>query len=129
MALNYGLIAKKAGGWFSGFNWYKWGAILAILLAWTTAVHMRATNNAQLDCQKQKTELADKKLKDQADFTNAQSEITVIKERNSVEIREVVVDARGKLNDEVAKKPDVAGCALTDGEFVQFNRLAEKTRR
>lgn len=127
--MNYGLIARKASGWVSGMNWWRLGLYAAIIAGLFGAGYLMGGVNAKVECQKDKTELAEKRIKWIADFTNVQSEIAVLREKETIRLVEVISEVGVKLDEEIAEKPELVECNLTDGEFLQFNKLAEETRK
>lgn len=112
----------------TGLNWYKWGAVLALLLAWTTAVHMRATNECEQRHLKDQKEQAEKKSAEIVE--HVQERIPVVQERDSeaAKLRAQLADIKEDLDDAInARGPDPS-CDLTDAELDGFRQLSEKTR-
>lgn len=126
--MNYELIGKNLRGWATGLNWWKLAMYTAVLAGLFGAGYLMGGTNAKIECQKAKTEQAEKRIRFIKDFTNVQSEIAVLRERESIKLVEVITAAGVVLDEEIANKPDIADCSLTDGEFVQFNKIAETTR-
>jgi len=116
-------------GWASGLNYWKWGAILVALLAWTAIVGTVATSRAKVECERQKTELAEKRTDSIIDFTNVQARATTVAGKRAAEIAAEVAVADKALDELYRTKQDLQSCRLSNAEVAEFNRLAKQSRR
>lgn len=127
--INWKILGSKAAATFSGFNYYKWGAIAALLLAWTVAVHM----NAKSDCEKAQLEKEKAAVVQEADdafrFVSTRVSIIQTQEQKAAEIRYVVTKAKDKLDEAINQKPDMPSCDLSEEELKYWQQLAEQTQR
>lgn len=127
--INWGNLGKRVAGTFSGFNYYKWGAVAALLLAWTTAVHMRATNKCETaQLEKEKAAV----VQEAADaFKHVRSRVSVIQtqEQKAAEIRYITREIKGNLDEAINQKPDLPSCDLSSNELRYWQELAKTTER
>ncbi len=126
--MNWTKIGSNAAGWASGLNWWKLGAWALALALIVGTSFTYGKHKAELVCEKDKTELAEKQTKAIVDFTNVRSVETRIVEVKSEKIKEAVRSAGERLDEELSRKVDVPECRLTDIEYGVFNELAEQTR-
>lgn len=116
-------------GWASGLNWYKWGGILVALLAYGTVMYVIGGSRAKVECEKDKTELAETRTENIIDFTNVQSNASTVAGKRSQEIYTAVAEAKSVLDRETAEKAELNECRLSVKRQQALNKIAEQTRR
>ena len=127
--INLGTIGKSVSGWASGFNFYKWGAILVALLAFGFVMNQHGKHSAELVCEQQKTALANARTDAVVKFVNVQAPVVKEQEKKSTETKVKVAIAKEKYDEAVKARPVVPACDLSNDEFVRFNELAKQTTR
>ena len=127
--INLSGIGKSVSGWASGFNFYKYGAILIVLLAFGFVMNQHGKHSAELVCEQQKTALANSQMNSIVKFVEVQVPAVNKQEQKSAEVKAKVAVAKEKYNEAVEARAVVPACDLSDDEFVRFNELAKETTR
>lgn len=112
----------------TGLNWYKWGAILLVLIASHMFVGLGFRHRAEVACEKEKTALATKKLERVVAFTEKQLPEVKKQETKSSAIKTKVAVAGNKYEEAVQAKPELPSCDISDAEWLQWNALTDQTR-
>jgi hypothetical protein len=113
---------------FVGFNWYKWGIILTVFLAYTGGVAGWATHKASVHCEQEKTVAAEEKIRTIIKEVEVRVPDVQIREVESAKQKEQIRVLKEKLDAAIAKKPTNPACDLTSDERDGFNDLFKKTR-
>ena len=120
-----GGLAEKA----AGLNWYKYGIVAALLVAWTGFVHMRATNACQMAHQTARADAAEKRTLDVIAKIEARIPVVQYREVESAKDKAQIIALQGELFDAILSRKPNPNCDLSDAEFNGFRKLSEKTRR
>ena len=121
-------ITKGVTGSASGFNFYKWGAILVIVAAILFGVDRHATHKAELACEQQKTAVALERVHTVVREVTIRVPEVQKQDKVSTEHRENVKQKGVKLDDAINKSAGATGCNLSDDELRSFQDLAEATK-
>lgn len=127
--INIKAIRGSVTDWASGFNFYKWGAILILIAAFGWGMNQHGKHGAELRCEEQKTSQAEARTKEVVKFVEVQVPAVNAQERESNKSRAKVAVAKEKYDEAVNTRNVVPACDLSDAEFVQFNELAKQTTR
>jgi hypothetical protein len=121
-------LTKGVTGWASGFNFYKWGAILVIVAAILVGVDRHATHKAELACEEQKTAVALERVHTVVRTVTMRVPEVQKQDSASTERRDDVRQKGVKLDEAITKNAGTTGCNLSDDELRSFQDLAESTR-
>jgi hypothetical protein len=121
-------LGKSAAGWASGFNFYKWGAILVIVAAIIVGVDRHATHKAELACEQQKTAVALERV--HTIIREVEMRVPEVQKQDEVNTakREDVKQKGAKLDEAITKSGNTTGCTLSNDELRQFQELAKATQ-
>ena len=115
-------LAAKA----TGFNWYKWGAIVAVLVAALVLSYGTGRNHGRLACEQEKREKAEQKVVAITRYVTERVAEVQVKEVKSRKELEEIARLKRRLDDEINKREDLPECALSDSEFDAVNELLKK---
>lgn len=110
-----------------GLFWYKLALAVAILVGYTLFVYNKGYHKAELACEQQKTEEAEKKVKEVIKEVEVRVPVVRKIEVESAEQKEQIRILKGKLDEALSRRPENAGCNLSDAEFDGVQHLAEET--
>jgi hypothetical protein len=124
MKLDWTSWAGKA----AGVNWYKWGAILVLAVAYSGGLVAYGYDKASDRCEQEKTKVAEEKTRTIVKEITVRVPVVQIREVESAKQRQEIARLKEKLDEAIAKKPENPACALTSDERDGFNDLFKKTR-
>lgn len=119
---------SNLAGWASGFNWYKYGAIAAVIAAALVLSYCSGKHNAQMDCEAEKTQVVIEKLRTVTKEVEVRVPVVQVREVESAKQRAEVKRLKEALDVAIANRPENPSCALSDSELDGFRKLSEKTR-
>lgn len=120
---------KLAAGYLTGFNWYKYGIILALLLGWTVVVHTHATHGVELRFAKAETEEVRKHTDEILKKIDERIPVVQYREVESARDKAEIAVLKGELYDVLIRRVSNPACNLTDIERTGYNKLYSKTRK
>lgn len=115
--------------WISLPNPYKYLAYGLAAVLVLGSVYGAGWHKATVKCEKEKTELAEKKAAEIEAEVNKRVPQIQKKEKDAAKRQAVIDSAKEKVNEAVENRTDNPACALSDAERDAFNRLSESTRR
>lgn len=119
-----GLVAKA-----TGLNWYKWGLIAALVVAYSGGLVALGFHKASVRCEQEKTELAEKKTETVIkEVIKRVPEVQRIEVKSAQELAEIR-RLKKELKDAIEDRPENPSCDLSDAELDGFRELSAKTRR
>lgn len=124
-------IGKKLPSFaIPALNWYKIGAMVLVLAAWTVFVDQRATHRCELKHEQQRTEQAQKKLEQVADHVEERLPVVAKKEKASAELRGDVQRTKNKNEGYIYENENrnSGSCDLSDAEFSGVQELIRQSR-
>lgn len=116
------LLAKAAG-----LNWYKYGAILLVIVAWTGLVYGTAAYRCNLKHEQAKTEEVAKKHEAVVEDVKARIPVVQDKEAKAAEERQEIKRLKEALDAAIKNRSENPSCDLSDDEFNSVRDLAAKT--
>lgn len=110
----------------SGANWYKWGAIAAVLVALLALSYGAGRYQAGLACEQEKTEKAEERVVAITRYVTER--VTEVQEKEVKSRKELAEIARlqRELKNAQDQRKDLPECALSDDEFDRTNELLER---
>lgn len=114
-------------GMLSGFNWYKWGAILLFLTALAGGSYMMGKHNCEVKVEQEKTAVAEERTRTIIKEVEVRVPVVQIREVASTKLRTEVAQLKEQLNAAINKRPDLPACQLSADELAAFQLLAGKT--
>lgn len=123
--INLGGLAAKA----AGLNWYKYGAYAAVIVAWTVAVHMRATNSVEMKYATQRAVDAEAKIEYIVTEIKNRMPTVQLREVESAKDKAEIAHLRGVLYEAILRRTPNVACDLSDAELAAFNSMSAKTRK
>lgn len=121
---NYIDLAAK----FTGVNWYKWGAIAVLAIAYSGGLVAYGNHKATVRCEQQKTAKAEEKIREIIREVEVRVPEVQVREVESAKQRAEIARLKEKLDEAVANRPENPSCNLSGAERDGFNDLFEKTR-
>ena len=124
------LRSKVTGLAFPALNWYKIGAIVIVIAAYTFIIDQRATHRCELKHEQQRTEQAQKKLEQVADHVEKRLPVVAKKEKASAELRGDVQRTKNKNEGYIYENENrnSGSCDLSDAEFSGVQELIRQSR-
>lgn len=119
----------KLRGWATGFNWYKYGAILAVLSTALVLSYCSGKHNAEMECQAEKTKVVEEKVRTIVKEVEVRVPVVQIREVESAKLKAENKRLKEKLDDAIANRPENPNCDLSDAELSGFRELSAQTRR
>ena len=124
-------IGKKLPSFaIPALNWYKIGAMVVVLAAWTVFIDQRATHRCELKQEKQKTEQVAKQLDKVVEHVEERVPVVNEKEKASTELKAAVAKTK-KINERYIyenQNRNAASCDLSDAEFNGVQELIKQSR-
>lgn len=120
-------MATGVAGWASGYNWYKLGIKVLLVLGLVAAVHYQAIYSCERkhdaqEAKKQTTHAAAVVSDVRKRLPEVQS-----KDQDSTRLRQGVELTGKKLHEAIKANPN-SGCTLSDDELQFYRELAEATK-
>ena len=122
------LTSLKLAEKFVGVNWYKWGAIAVLAVAYSGGLVAYGYHKADVHCEQEKTEKAEEKIRTIVQEVEVRVPVVQVREVESAKQRAEIARLKEKLDEAIAKKPENTACNLTSDERDGFNDLLKKTR-
>lgn len=112
-------------------NWYKIGAMVLVLTAWTVFVDQRATHRCELKHEKQRTEQAETRLEKVAEHVQERMPVINKKQEDTATLHAEISKLRGKLKDAIyanQTRNSEPSCDLTLDEYDSVRELIKQSR-
>lgn len=120
-------ILRKVLGKIPAFNMYKWGAIVLVVISYTTLVGGYGYHKASVKCEKAKTEQVEKRAAEVVRTVTERIPVVQKVEVESAKQRQEIKKLKEDLDEAIARRPESASCDLSDAEFDGVRALSAKT--
>lgn len=124
MKLDWTSLVGKA----AGVNWYKWGAIVVLAVAYSGGLVGYGHHKATVHCEQEKTKVAEEKTRTIIKEVQVRVPVVQVREVESAKQKQEIARLKEKLDEAIAKKPANPACDLSGNERDGFNDLFKKTR-
>lgn len=111
----------------TGFNIYKWGAIVAISLVVAIGIYKKGQYDCRMDYQEQKTEQAEERTRVIVQHVKERVPVIQKDEAEASKLRAELSNLRGLYEEALNARPDLPQCALSADELHYFQEAARRT--
>lgn len=122
------LLPTAAKGFFTGSNWYKWGAIAVVILAIAGGSYQYGKHKCEMAHQEQKTEQAEEKTRIIVQHVKERVPVIQKDEAEAAKLKAELSNLRDLYEKAINSRPDLPQCALSSDELRYFQEAAKRTQ-
>lgn len=110
-----------------GVFWYKVALVVVLFTGYTTLIYTKGVHNAELKCEQQKTEQAEKEVQQIVHEVKERVPVVQRVEVESAKQKAEIANLKAKLDEALKQRPENPSCDLSDDELAGVQGLANKT--